>query len=31
LTKSLTRNEAPGVIVVWQAISVAIFSLRWRY
>ncbi len=27
LTKSLTRNESTGVIVVWQAISVAIFSL----
>jgi len=27
LTKSLTRDESTGVIVVWQAISVAIFSL----
>jgi drug/metabolite transporter (DMT)-like permease len=27
LTKALTRNESAGVIVVWQAISVAIFSL----
>jgi drug/metabolite transporter (DMT)-like permease len=27
LTKSLTRNESTGVIVVWQAISVAVFSL----
>ena len=27
LTKSLTRNESTGVIVAWQGISVAIFSL----
>ena len=27
LTKALTRNESTGVIVVWQAISVALFSL----
>jgi len=27
LTKMLTRNESAGVIVVWQGISVALFSL----
>ena len=27
LTKSLTRHESTGVIVVWQAISVSLFSL----
>jgi drug/metabolite transporter (DMT)-like permease len=27
LTKSLTRHEKTGVIVVWQAISVTVFSL----
>ena len=27
LTKALTRHESPGVIVVWQSISVSIFSL----
>ncbi|MEO7336574.1 MAG: DMT family transporter [Caldimonas sp.] len=27
LTKSLTRQESTGVIVVWQAISVTLFSL----
>jgi drug/metabolite transporter (DMT)-like permease len=27
LTKSLTRHESTGVIVVWQAISVTLFSL----
>lgn len=27
LTKSLTRDESTGVIVVWQAITVALFSL----
>jgi drug/metabolite transporter (DMT)-like permease len=27
LTKSLTRNETAGVILVWQAISVSLFSL----
>ena len=27
LTKALTRHESAGVIVVWQSISVAIFSL----
>jgi len=27
ITKVLTRSEEPGVIVVWQAISVALFSL----
>jgi drug/metabolite transporter (DMT)-like permease len=27
LTKALTRTETPGVILVWQAISVSIFSL----
>ncbi len=27
ITKSLTRSESPGVIVVWQSISVAAFSL----
>jgi drug/metabolite transporter (DMT)-like permease len=27
ITKVLTRSESPGVIVVWQAISVALFSL----
>lgn len=27
LTKSLTRDETTGVIVVWQAISITIFSL----
>jgi drug/metabolite transporter (DMT)-like permease len=27
LTKSLTRRESTGVIVVWQAISVTLFSL----
>ncbi|MBL8383555.1 MAG: DMT family transporter [Burkholderiales bacterium] len=27
LTKSLTRNESAGVIVVWQAITVSVFSL----
>ena len=35
LTKGLTRTESAGVIVVWQAISVALFSLplallAWR-
>lgn len=35
LTKSLTRHESTGVIVVWQAISVTLFSLplallHWR-
>lgn len=27
ITKALTRYESPGVIIVWQAISVAAFSL----
>ncbi len=27
ITKTLTRTEAAGVIVVWQAVSVALFSL----
>jgi drug/metabolite transporter (DMT)-like permease len=27
ITKALTRYESPGVIVLWQAITVAIFSL----
>jgi drug/metabolite transporter (DMT)-like permease len=27
LTKALTRYETPGVIVLWQAISVSLFSL----
>ena len=27
LTKALTRHESPSVIVVWQSISVSIFSL----
>jgi drug/metabolite transporter (DMT)-like permease len=27
LTKAMTRDEATGVILVWQAISVALFSL----
>ena len=27
LTKALTRHETPGVILVWQSISVSIFSL----
>ncbi len=27
LTKALTRHETPGVIVLWQAISVTLFSL----
>jgi drug/metabolite transporter (DMT)-like permease len=27
LTKSLTRDETTGVIVVWQAISITVFSL----
>ncbi len=27
LTKALTREDSPGVIVVWQAISVSLFSL----
>ena len=27
LTKSLTRHESTGMIVVWQAISVTLFSL----
>lgn len=27
LTKALTRHESPGVIVLWQAISVTLFSL----
>ena len=27
LTKALTRHESPGVIVVWQSISVSLFSL----
>ena len=35
LTKALTRTESPGVIVVWQSITVALFSLpfallHWR-
>ena len=35
LTKALTRTESAGVIVVWQSISVALFSLpfallHWR-
>lgn len=36
LTKALTRHESPGVIVVWQSISVSIFSLplallQWQW
>jgi drug/metabolite transporter (DMT)-like permease len=27
LTKALTRHETPGVILVWQSISVSLFSL----
>lgn len=27
LTKALTRDDSPGVIVVWQSISVSLFSL----
>ena len=27
ITKALTRSETPGVIVVWQAVSVTLFSL----
>jgi drug/metabolite transporter (DMT)-like permease len=27
LTNSLTRADSPGVIVVWQSISVSLFSL----
>jgi drug/metabolite transporter (DMT)-like permease len=27
LTKALTRTDSPGVILVWQAISVSVFSL----
>ena len=27
LTKALTRHETPGVIIVWQSISVSLFSL----
>ena len=27
LTKALTRSESAGVIVVWQGVSVALFSL----
>lgn len=35
ITKALTRSESPGVIVLWQAITVAIFSfpmawLHWK-
>ncbi len=35
LTKALTRTESPGVIVVWQSITVSLFSLpfallHWR-
>ena len=36
LTKSLTRSETPGVILVWQAISVSLLSLplalwQWQW
>ena len=36
LTRALTRHESPGVIVVWQSISVSIFSLplslwQWQW
>lgn len=36
LTKSLTRSETPGVILVWQAISVTLLSLplalwQWQW
>jgi drug/metabolite transporter (DMT)-like permease len=27
MTKSLTRTESPGVIVLWQALSVTLLSL----
>ena len=27
LTKALTRHESPGVIVLWQSVSVSLFSL----
>lgn len=36
LTKALTRTETPGVILVWQSISVSLFSLplalwQWQW